>query len=107
MKNFDHKIGHKIKAVREIKRLTQEQLAEAAGISTVYLSEIENKRTIPSFSTLYSICLVLNLSLDSLVFDTESDAIKDITRLLSRCNEKQLKVIYSMIEAMLQVEMYE
>lgn len=107
MKSSDHKIGHKIKSAREAKKLTQEKLAEAAGISTVYLSEIENKKTIPSFSTLYALCRALNISLDSLVSDMESSAIKDITLLLTRCNEKQLKVIYSMIDAMLQAELYE
>lgn len=105
MKISDHKVGHKIKAAREAKKLTQEKLAEAAGISTVYLSEIENKKTIPSFSTLYALCRALNISLDSLVTDTEPDLVKDITRLLARCSEKQLKVIYSMIEAMLQAEL--
>lgn len=105
MKSSDHKIGHTIKAAREAKNLTQEKLAEAVGISTVYMSEIENKKSIPSFHILCSICQTLNISLDSLVTDVESDAVQDITRLLARCSEKQLKVIYAMIEAMLQAEL--
>ena len=101
MKNPDNLLGLTIKAAREAHKMTQEQLAEASGISTVYVSEIENKRTIPSFSVLCSICQVLNISLDSLIFRTESGTVQDICRLLSRCNEKQLQVIYAMIEAML------
>lgn len=102
MKSSNHRLGHTIKAAREAKNLTQEKLAEAVGISTVYMSEIENKKTIPSFPILCSICQTLNISLDSLVSDVDSDMIQDITRLLAHCNEKQLKVIYAMIEAMLQ-----
>lgn len=107
MKSSDHQMGYKIKAKREAKKLTQEALAEAAGISPVYLAEIENKRTIPSFKTLCSICSILNLSLDELSSQTSTsaDPIKKIVLLLSQCNEKQLKVIYSMIEAMLRVDL--
>lgn len=73
LKGSDNKLGYRIKAARENRKWTQEQLAEMAGISTVYLSEIENKRTIPSFSILSKLCRLLNLSLDDLVFHTESD----------------------------------
>ena len=66
MKSPDNLLGLTIKAAREAHKMTQEQLAEASGISTVYVSEIENKRTIPSFSVLCSICQVLNISLDKI-----------------------------------------
>lgn len=107
MKSSDHQIGYKIKAAREAQKMTQEELAEAAGISSVYLAEIENKRTIPSFKTLCSICSIINLSLDDLssTTSTTSEPVQRIVRLLSRCNEKQLKVIYSMIEAMLRADL--
>ncbi|MGN1141434.1 MAG: helix-turn-helix domain-containing protein [Oliverpabstia sp.] len=103
MKSPDHLLGFTIKAAREAHKMTQEQLAEAAGISTVYVSEIENKRTVPSFNVLCSICQVLNISLDSIIFRTESGTAQSIARLLTRCNENQLQVIYAMIEAMLKI----
>lgn len=105
-KTFEHKIGRRIKAAREEKHFTQERLAEASGLSTVYVSEIENKKKVPSFAALCSICEVLNISLDSLVSDLETDEIRDITVLLARCNDKQLKLIRAMIETMLQAELY-
>lgn len=107
MKSHDNQLGYRIKAAREEKKLTQEKLAEAVGISTVYLSEIENKRTIPSFSVLCSICKIINISLDDIIFHTDSDTARKITRLLSQCNEKQLFVIHNMIEAMVQAELYQ
>lgn len=106
MKSPDHQLGYKIKAARENRKLTQERLAEIVGITPGYLSEIENKKTIPSFIILCSLCKTLNLSLDDIIYHTESDSARNISRLISQCNEKQLTVIQSMIEAMLQVELY-
>ena len=104
MKAPDHKLGNRIKSARKAKKLTQEKLAEQINISTSYIAEIENKRTIPSFEIMCSLCKILNLSLDDIIFDTESDSIKQINLLLSQCSEKQLSVIHAMIEAMLQAE---
>lgn len=101
MKSPDNRLGYRIKTARESRKWTQEQLAEMVGISTVYLAEIENKRTIPSFSILCNICRLLNLSLDDLIFHSKSDYSRKVVRLLSQCDEKQLRVIYAMIEAML------
>ena len=105
MKSPDHQLGYKLKTAREEKKLTQEHLAEMIGISAGYLAEIENKRTIPSFSVLCSICRILNVSIDDIIFHTDSDYARSIQRLLSQCNEKQLHVINSMIDAMLQAEL--
>lgn len=106
MKSPDHQLGYKLKAAREERRLTQERLAEIVGISPGYLSEIENKKTIPSFMILCSLCRTLNLSLDDIIYHTDSDSARNISRLISQCNEKQLYVIQSMIEAMLRSEFY-
>lgn len=106
MKSPDHQMGYRLKAAREERNLTQERLAEIVGITPGYLSEIENKKTIPSFTILSSLCRTLNLSLDDIIYNTESDTARNITRLVSQCNEKQQKVIEAMIEAMLQAELY-
>lgn len=106
MKSPNHQLGYKIKAAREDRKLTQERLAEIVGITPGYLSEIENKKTIPSFMILCSLCRTLNLSLDDIIYHTESDSARNISRLVSQCSEKQQTVIQSMIEAMLQAELY-
>lgn len=105
MKSSNHQLGYKIKAAREYKKLTQERLAELVGITPGYLSEIENKKTIPSFMILCSLCRTLNLSLDDIIYHTESDSARSISRLVSQCSEKQRKVIEAMIEAMLQADL--
>lgn len=59
--------GDRVKAAREKRNWTQEQLAEAAGISKGFLSDIENdKRNISSESAL-KIADALGISLDYLL----------------------------------------
>lgn len=105
MKSPDHQLGYRLKAAREERNLTQERLAEMVGITPGYLSEIENKKTIPSFTILASLCRILNLSLDDIIYHTNSDTAKNISRLVSQCNEQQRKVIEAMIEAMLRTNL--
>ena len=48
-------VGRKIRDIRINKNITQKKLAELAGISNTYLSDIERMRTSPSIKTLRSI----------------------------------------------------
>lgn len=48
-------VGRKIRDIRISKNITQKKLAELAGISNTYLSDIERMRTSPSIKTLRSI----------------------------------------------------
>lgn len=105
MKSLDNHLGYRIKTARELKKMTQEYLSELVGVSSGYIAEIENKKTIPSFRVLTAICQTLNLSVDDLIFQSDSDTAREITRLLTRCNVKQLTVIQAMIEAMLQADL--
>ena len=56
-------IGRRIKQGRIAAGLTQEQTAEAADITAIYLSKIENGRVEPTLNTLGEICAVLNLDI--------------------------------------------
>ena len=49
------KLGRKIRDIRVSRNMTQKKLAESAGISNTYLSDIERMRTSPSIKTLGSI----------------------------------------------------
>ncbi|AWI03104.1 transcriptional regulator [Clostridium drakei] len=60
-------IGEKIKCERLKKSLKQYELAEKAGISNTYLSDIELGRTIPSLKTLNRIAKVLKLDVKNLL----------------------------------------
>ncbi len=55
--------------IRKWRKLTQEQLAEAAGISQGYLSEIESGKKVGDVGTLRAIAAALGVSLDDITPD--------------------------------------
>jgi DNA-binding XRE family transcriptional regulator len=56
-----------IKVWREYRRLTQQQLADAAGISKPYLSQIETGKRTGATEVLSAIAKALDVSLDEVV----------------------------------------
>ena len=60
-------IGTRIRAAREIKGLTVQQLSELTEVSANNISGFEDDRYTPSFSVLIPICRVLECSVDWLL----------------------------------------
>ena len=56
---------------REYRGLTQQQVAEAAGISKPYLSQLESGQRKGTTEVLQAVAKVLNVSLDDLVMSEE------------------------------------
>jgi len=54
-------LGKRIKDIGVFRKMKQKDLARGAGISTTYLSDIENDRTLPSVRTLTKIAQVLEI----------------------------------------------
>ena len=69
-------IGRRIKAAREKKRLTQEQLAEYVDLSPMHVSVIERGVRLPKLETLINIANVLDVSADVLLQDVVNNQIK-------------------------------
>ena len=67
------RIGRQIREQRKRKNLTQERLAERAGISLSFLGHIERGSRKLSVDTLYKICAVLDCSADELLGTGRSD----------------------------------
>ena len=59
--------GNSIKVWREYRRLTQQKLASAAGISVPYLSQLESGKRKGSTEVLSAIAKVLDLAIDDIV----------------------------------------
>ena len=101
---MDYKLlGSNIRSERIKQNFTQEVLSEKAGISSVFLSQIENNRNIPSFETVYNLSLVLNVTLDSLVTDNkESKKFEPrIELLLKDRTEKEKSFVFEVIKHLL------
>jgi len=65
-------MGKRIRARRNVLRLSQERLAEIASVTTSYIGQIERAERIPSLETLVNISNALRISVDSLLKDSVS-----------------------------------
>ena len=70
-------IGAKIKEARATAQLTQEQSAEALGISRQTLSNWENNKTYPDIISVIKMSDLYSVSLDRLLKDTEDTKISN------------------------------
>ena len=64
-------IGKRIRAQRLKLNLSQEELAEMAGISTVHMSHIETANTKLSLPVLVDLACALGVRTDDLIFDKD------------------------------------
>lgn len=71
------KLGDRIKVLRQIKGLTQEQLAILVGNHRVWINYIEKEHRLPSFIQLLKIAKALNVSPDELIKGLTYDDYKD------------------------------
>ena len=93
-------IGRRIRAARDKLDMTQEKLAELAGLSATHMSNIENGKTKLSLPALVKIANALDSSLDALVHDslkvTQEAFDKDFKDLLEDCSMKEKGFIYNL-----------
>lgn len=65
---IDYKgIGIRIRDMRKMKKMTQEQLAEAAGVGVTHISHIETGNSVPSLQVMVDIINALDCSADELL----------------------------------------
>lgn len=84
-------IGRRVRAARIRRDLTREELAEQLDLSTLFLSYIECGQKGMSLSTFISLCRVLNVSADELLFGPAHAAqTSDAHRLLARMDSEYL-----------------
>ncbi|GAA0068638.1 helix-turn-helix transcriptional regulator [Clostridium sardiniense] len=79
-------VGKVIQRLRRIKGLTQEQLAEAVGVSKPAVSKWENGYAYPDITLLSPIARLLDTTIDGLLEFKEKLTDKDIEEILSICS---------------------
>jgi|WetSurMetagenome_2_1015567.scaffolds.fasta_scaffold1258747_1 transcriptional regulator with XRE-family HTH domain len=97
-------LGSILKAARKSRKLTREKVAESVGISPRYLSGLENEHKKPSLALLYRLVRTLGMSADTIFYpeiESKSDEIAQLTRMLSLCNQNDLKIISATMTAIL------
>lgn len=104
-------LGQRIREARKNKGLTQEQLAEIAGIGLMYLGEIERGQKMPSLKILCKIIEALDISADYLLRDVvqtgKEYVLDDITAKLVDLTPLQRKTASDILDAYIKNIKYE
>ena len=94
-------IAARLRALRKAAGLTQEQLAEKAGIGPEHLSKIETARRFPSIETLISVASALNAEPADLIGrpgrDTRSERADRIDAVISSLCDDDAEFVESEI----------
>lgn len=98
-------VGKRVAEIRKQRKLTQEQLAEKANISSNYLSHIETSRSIPSLETLVDLCEALGTTPDQILLGTthakEDYMVSDIAQKLMQCTEYERRIVFHLLDTLL------
>lgn len=97
-------IGKKIQEGRINKKLTQEELAEAAEISPNYLSKVERGLNMLSADIFLKIVEILDLDLECFgIFNKETKLNRrfEIINLITECNEDTIKIVIPVVKAII------
>lgn len=102
---LDYKaIGKRIKIARIKADMTQERLAELAGISPTHMSNIETGTTRVSLSAIVNLANALSVTSDDLLCDSIIKAKvqfeQDIAGVLQDCDEYEIRMIRDMAQAL-------
>ncbi|WP_313559101.1 helix-turn-helix domain-containing protein [Ruminiclostridium cellobioparum] len=91
------KLGRRIREYRTKINLTQEYVAEAVGISAVFMSQLENGNRKPSLETVFNISNILNVPMDYLmkdsVIETDSSKMDELIALLKGRPEEEIAIV--------------
>jgi transcriptional regulator with XRE-family HTH domain len=68
--------GKRVRQLRLAAGWTQEQLAEAAGITTTYTSDLERGTKVPSLTIVLQISRAFRISVAELLRDFTTDAVR-------------------------------
>lgn len=99
-------IGYKVKQIRQSKSITQEQLAEAAGVGVTHISHLETGSGTVSLKVFLAIVNYLDCSADEILCKEVNTAkpIVDnwLSELVADCSKAEVKIIADTVAALKQ-----
>ena len=113
--SFAEQFGERLRAAREKRGMTQQELAEALGIHRPRITKYESGAMFPEGETLAAIGVVLEMSLDELILGRPSqqpDEIRDARlrasiRELERLRDRRLvNVVVAVVDALVAQEQH-
>jgi transcriptional regulator with XRE-family HTH domain len=100
-------LGAKVRAAREIRGLSQEQLAEAIGRTPETISNIERGKTMPGTGTLHALCAALSVEWTDLLSELETRSSADrigtefrILQMVRALPQEDLEIVEKTAEAL-------
>ncbi|MBI4666343.1 MAG: helix-turn-helix transcriptional regulator [Nitrospinae bacterium] len=96
--------GLRVKTLRALRKLTQEQVAEKCGINSKYVSRIEMGYQFPSFDILVKLCAAMNVEMQDLfnfahTGKSAKEYRKGLNELVNEADEEKLELAYRIIKA--------
>ncbi len=104
MKSTRELLGGRIKELRKLRKMSQEELSEKVGIDPKHLSRIEVGRGFPSLDALERVAEALHVEIKDM-FEFEHNAAgpkdlrKTIDKLIKESNEEGLRLLAKVIRA--------
>ena len=105
VKLYLDEVGKRVMERRKKLGLTQEALAERAGISCRYLIAIENEGRIPKLPAVYRLIHSLHISADRIFYPEQPPKDSEraqLTHMLESCSDRDLHILLCAARAMLQ-----
>jgi transcriptional regulator with XRE-family HTH domain len=96
-------LGEIVKAARINKGLTQDELAEIAGIGLRHMVGIENEGAYPSYEVLHKLIRELCIPADSIFYPPmcPDDYRREyLIRLRGQCNDRDIRTIIALVESL-------
>ncbi|MDI6638574.1 MAG: helix-turn-helix transcriptional regulator [Bacillota bacterium] len=105
MEEVRHRLGSRLRALRQDRRLTQEKLAELAEIHPTFLAKIEAGQRLPSLEVIGRLAGALGVPVASVVSATddregaspEDRLIDELVTLLKSCTGEELEFVKDFI----------
>ena len=95
-------VGSRIKSIRVKRKMSQAKIAEASGISSKYLGEVERGEANISIELINRIAAALNAPMSAILENEHErphqELISEIVTLAPRLNEKDARIAYRMIK---------
>lgn len=109
MTTLRNSVGERIRAIRKMKGLTQQQLAELSGLDDAYIGSVERGERNFSIDTLEKIISGLNISPYDLFYNQDKNndeysekynSIEEYSIILSSLSPKQIQAIRKIVRAL-------
>lgn len=94
-------IGNRIREIRMLRDVSQQELADRTGLSPVYVSYIETGSKKPSLGTIIKIAEAMNVTVDIIIgmnyTDNDEEDIRELDMMMADCSRYEKNIIITSV----------